>query len=297
MPLITIPNRREFLRTVAVSTGVTALSAQLTSAQTANPKSIHWAILSDTHLSADPKNEYRGFRPYDNLARVIPEVKKSNPEVVLINGDLARLEGLPADYELLKTMIQPIADQTPLCLSLGNHDDRKNFLTTFEKPAKGQPQPVQNRNVLVVDQPPVRILVLDSLMTVNQAPGLLGKAQRGWLDGYLKSSDQTPVLIFVHHTVDDSDSGLLDADRLLAMVTPHKKVKAIIFGHSHMYRYTQVAGIHLINVPAIGYNFADSEPVGWVDSVIAKDGGDFTLHAFGGNTQQNGKTTSLHWRG
>ena len=293
MPLITVPNRRRFL----LAAGAAVLAPKLTTAQTANAKSIHWAILSDTHLSADSKNEYRGFRPYDNLLRVIPEVRKANAEVVLINGDLARLEGLSADYDLLKTMLQPIADLTPLCLSLGNHDDRKNFLAMFGKSGRGQPQPVQDRNVLVVDQPPVRILVLDSLMAVNQAPGLLGKTQRGWLDGFLQSSDQTPVLIFVHHTVDDSDTGLLDADRLLAMVMPHKKVKAIVYGHSHMYRYTQISGIHLINVPAIGYNFADSEPVGWVDSVIAKDGGDFTLHAFAGNTQQNGKTTSLHWRG
>ncbi len=293
MPLLTVPNRREFLR----ATGISAVAACFPRVQAASAKSIHWAILSDPHLSADPKNENRGFRPYDNLARVIPEVRKAKPEVVLINGDLARLEGLPADYDLLKTMLQPMAEETPLCLSLGNHDDRKNFLAALGKPGKGQQQPVKDRNVLVVDQPPVRILVLDSLMAVNQAPGLLGKSQRGWLDGFLKSSDQTPVLIFVHHTVDDSDTGLLDADRLLAMVTPHKKVKAIVYGHSHMYRYTQVAGIHLINVPAVGYNFADSEPVGWVDSVISKDGGEFTLHAFGGNTGQNGKTTSLHWRG
>ncbi|MEP6534986.1 MAG: metallophosphoesterase [Bryobacteraceae bacterium] len=290
MPLITLPSRRDFFRTAGAAT----VAARWTAAQ---PKSIHWAILSDTHLSADPKNEYRGFRPYDNLTGVIPAVQKARPEVVLINGDLARLEGLPADYQLLKTMLQPIAEQTPLCLSLGNHDDRKNFLTALGKPAKGQPQPVQNRNVLVVDQPPVRILVLDSLMAVNQAPGLLGKAQRGWLDGYLKASDSTPILIFVHHPVDDSDTGLMDADRLLAIVTPHRKVKAIVYGHTHMYRYTQVDGIHLINVPAIGYNFTDSEPVGWVESVISTAGGEFTLHAFGGNMQGNGKTTSLHWRG
>jgi len=180
MPLITLPSRRDFFR----SAGAAVVASRLCTAQA---KSIHWAILSDTHLSADPKNEYRGFRPYDNLAGVMPEVQKAKPEVVLINGDLARLEGLPADYELLKTMLRPMADQTPLCLSLGNHDDRNNFLAAMGKPAKGQPQPVQNRNILVVDQPPVRILVLDSLMAVNQAPGLLGKAQRRWLDEYLKS--------------------------------------------------------------------------------------------------------------
>jgi len=292
MPLLTHPNRRQFLQGI----GASAIASRIAAAQTAAPKAIHWAILSDTHLSADQANEYRGFKPYDNLKRVIPDVQKVNPEVVLINGDLARLEGLPADYQLLKTMLEPISSNTPLCLSLGNHDHRKNFSDALGKSNKGQAQAVQNKNVLVIDQPPVRILVLDSLMVVNQGAGLIGKSQRAWLDGYLQSSDETPVLIFVHHNIDDGDSALLDSDRLLALVTPHKKVKAIVFGHSHKYVYTQIAGIHLINVPAVGYNFADSEPVGWVDSTITKDGGDFTLHAFAGNTAQNGKTTSLRWR-
>ena len=292
MPLLTRPSRREFFRLA----GSSALASKLVLAQ-GNSKSIHWAILSDTHLATDQKNEYRGFRPYDNLKRVIPEVQRANPDVVLINGDLARLEGIHSDYELLKSMMQPIADRTPICLSLGNHDDRKNFFGVFGTPVKGQPQPVQNKNVLVVDQPPVRILILDSLMIVNQAAGLLGKAQRKWLADYLQSSDQTPTLIFVHHTLDDGDGSLLDAEKLLAIVTPHKKVKAIFYGHSHAYRYDNSNGLHLINVPAIGYNFADTEPVGWVDSVITKDGADLTLHAFGGNMQKNGKLTSLEWRG
>ena len=292
MPLLIRPNRREFLRTAGA-----AFAGKTLFAQTAAPKSIHWAILSDTHLSADPKNEFRGFKPYDNLKRVIPEVQRAKPEVVLINGDLARLEGLAADYELLKSTMQPIAADTPLCLSLGNHDDRKNFMTVMGKPAKGESQPVKDKNVLVVEQPPVRILVLDSLMVVNQAAGLLGRGQRWWLEGFLKASDETPTILFIHHNIDDGDTALLDTDRVLALLKPIKKVKAIVYGHTHVYRYDQIGGIHMINVPAVGYNFADSEPVGWVDSTIAKDGGDFTLHAFGGNMAQNGKTTSLQWRG
>jgi 3',5'-cyclic AMP phosphodiesterase CpdA len=295
MPLLTRPSRRQFLQVA----GSSALASKLALAQsiTSESKSIHWAILSDTHIATDQKNEYRGFRPYDNLKRVIPEVQQANPDVVIINGDLARLEGIQSDYELLKSVMNPISDRTPMCLSLGNHDDRKNFFDVFGTPVKGQPQPVENKNVLVLDQPPVRILVLDSLMIVNQAAGLLGKAQRHWLADYLQKSDQTPTLIFVHHTMDEGDSSLLDADRLLAIVTPHKKVKAIVYGHSHAYRYDTAGGIHLINVPAIGYNFMDSEPVGWVDSVITKDGADLTLRAFGGNMQKNGRLTSLEWRG
>ena len=75
------------------------------------------------------------------------------------------------------------------------------------------------------------------------------------------------MLLFIHHQLDDGDGSLVDSDRLLAIVTPHRKVKAVIYGHTHRYRYDAVSGIHLINLPAVGYNFADQEPVGWVDSV------------------------------
>jgi hypothetical protein len=103
-------------------------------------------------------------------------------------------------------------------------------------------------------------------------------------------------VIFVHHTLDDQDGSLLDSDRLFSIVKPHRKVKAILYGHSHVYRFDTVDGIHLINLPAIGYNFGDTEPVGWVAAHLTAQGGEFKLSAIGGNLERNGKTTSLRWR-
>ena len=48
---------------------------------------------------------------------------------------------------------------------------------------------------------------------------------------------------------------------------------------------------------ALGYNFADHAPVGWVEATLSADGGDFKLHAIGGNTEGDGKVTSVSWRG
>ena len=57
-----------------------------------------------------------------------------------------------------------------------------------------------------------------------------------------------------------------------------------------------IEGIHLINLPAVGYNFNDREPVGWVEARLAGDGGEFILHAVGGNREMDGRVTPLHWR-
>jgi 3',5'-cyclic AMP phosphodiesterase CpdA len=131
---------------------------------------------------------------------------------------------------------------------------------------------------------------------VNQVAGLLGKAQREWLDRYLAAADPRPTVLFVHHTLGDGDGELLDADALFRIVRPYAKVKAIFYGHSHQYSFREERGIHLVNLPAVGYNFNDKEPVGWVDASFSPKGVELTLRAFAGNREQDGATTSLAWR-
>ena len=125
---------------------------------------------------------------------------------------------------------------------------------------------------------------------------MLGRAQRAWLDRFLAAEDARPTLLFVHHTLDDEDGSLADVPRLLDIVKPRRQVKAIVFGHSHRYSFDTLDGMHLVNLPAVGYNFGDQEPVGWVDSTLMAEGGEFTLRAIGGNREKHAKTVSLAWR-
>ena len=287
MPLISLPglSRRAFtLAPLGIMMSRAASSTQ------------HWALLSDTHIPANADDAYRGFKPVENLKQVVQQVVAAKPEGALICGDLARLEGLMPDYAQLKSLVAPIAVQSPLAMTLGNHDDRKNFLASFGGAQQGK-QSVQGKHVIVIDGPAVRIVMLDSLLQANVTPGQLGKTQRTWLSEYLKNSDKKPTLIVVHHPLDDGDGSLTDFEYLFQIVKPHKKVKAILYGHTHVYQYGVADGIHLVNLPAIGYNFTDSQPVGWVESKLSAEGGEFTLHSIGGNQEKNGKTVSLKWRG
>lgn len=286
MPFATLPNptRRTF--------GL-ALAGAL-SVQAAGPET-RWALLSDTHIPADPMNEYRGFKPVENLKQVVPQVAAWKPEGVLVCGDLARLEGLAGDYSALKTLMSPVMTGAPCALALGNHDNRENFLAGFGAQQTGA-QPVKGKHAVSIDAGPVRIVALDSLVMPNYTPGYLGKAQRQWLADYIDQVDARPIVICVHHTLDDSDGALLDAPRLFDIVKTRRKVKAILFGHSHEYDFETWEGVHLINLPAVGYNFRDSEPVGWVEGVFRADGAAFTLRAIGGNRGGDGKTTEVKWR-
>lgn len=290
MPLLTNAlTRRSLLQSLGAGI-VCTLGAEAQNA------AVRWALLSDTHLSADMANAYRGFRPFENLSKVLPEVTAWKPEGLLIDGDLARLEGLAADYERLKSMLEPLMAKTPSGFTMGNHDDRKNFLASFGGPGKGAAQPVKDKHVIVIEAGAVRFILLDSLFEVNVVAGLLGKTQRDWLATYLGGGDQKPTLIFLHHTLDDRDSSLMDADRFLGTVSKHPQVKAVFYGHSHRYAYDTLNGMHLVNLPAVGYNFTDDQPVGWVQALVTKDGADLTLRSIGGNQEANGKIRSLAWR-
>src|SRR5438034_4143275 len=289
-------SRRSFLLTATRGLAGAALIPECRLAgEEASEKPVHLALISDTHVAADPKNEYRGFLPWQNLKKVVRQLIGARPDGVILDGDAARLTGEIADYGAIRQLLAPLAEQAPVYIGLGNHDDRDNFFKVFDHPS-GNRQKVAGKHVLVIERPSMRLIVLDSLLYVNRVAGLLGKAQREWLARYLAESDVRPTVIFVHHTLGDGDGELLDVERLFQVTRPHKTVKAIIYGHSHKYAFSQEDGMHLINIPAVGYNFSDDEPVGWVDAVFTTNGVDLKLRAFAGNRAADGKSRSLAWR-
>lgn len=291
-------NRRNFIKAGLGALGtVVAFNAGCSPAlmKKAKEEEVRWALLSDTHIPEDVNNNYRGFYPYQNLQKVVPDIISVLPDGVAITGDLARLSGQPGDYANLKKLLEPIAEKRPVFLALGNHDDRENFIKVFEK-TSGEKQPVKGKHVIVADKPPVRFIILDSLLYVNKVPGLLGKAQRQWLANYLTECDDTPTILCFHHTLEDGDGDLLDLPRLYSAIKSIRKVKAIVYGHSHEYKFSEFEGIHLINIPAVGYNFNDVEPVGWVEAALTTKGGRFKLHAIAGNTDSDQSLTKLAWR-
>ncbi len=290
-------HRRGFIESAALGCTFAALAGCRSSTSTprdARGPSLRLALLSDTHIPGDRINGHRGFNPWENLRRIVPEVLQAKPEGVILNGDAARLEGLPGDYAELLQLLAPVAAEAPVYIGLGNHDDRKNFGQALTAPS-GLRQAVKEKHVLVIEHTVIRIVVLDSLQFVNKAPGLLGKEQRSWLAGFLSTHRDRPVALFVHHTLDDNDGDLLDAPRLFELLRHHHHVKAIFYGHSHVWSRTRREGIHMVNLPAVGYNFRDLDPLGWVDARFHDTGVDLTLRAFAGNAADHGKTHPILW--
>ncbi len=294
--IISKTDRRTFLKKMSSAAGSIALMGAFGAfPSSAKAEPLHLALLSDLHIPEDTTNNYRGFYPYENLKTAAPLVAESGAKGAVLTGDLARLTGEPGDYAHLKQLLDPVMNKMPVAMTLGNHDHREHFLDAFT-PASGERQNLQNKYVLVIDHPKVQLILLDSLLATNVTPGLLGKQQRRWLDDHLKENKKKAVMIFFHHTLGDGDNDLLDVDKLFDIISPYRQVKAVFYGHSHVYRYGTRNGIHLINLPALGYNFTPKQPIGWIEASIDHRGGQFTLHATGGNKEHDGETTRLVWR-
>mgnify|MGYP001396241431 CR=1 FL=1 len=284
-------SRRGFLRGgLAWAAGVAALGpARVFGAD--RDECTRWAFLSDTHVAADPDNQYRKFYPYRNLREVAGQIAYTPPDGVIITGDLARLHGQVEAYENLKKLLTPITERRPVYLGLGNHDKRDDFSQAFAAGA-GDIRTVEDKHVVTAVAGPMRLIVLDSLIT-DRAAGLLGQSQRLWLSNYLAMSDDRPTILFFHHR---PQIDLLDSQRLFDIIQPVAKVKAVVYGHSHKFGFSEYKGIHLINLPATGYNMSQKQPVGWVEARLTDKGGDFALHAIGGDRESDGCCERLVWR-
>ncbi len=281
-------NKRRFLTmSLAATSGMLSLPPECD----ARDDTTRWAFLSDTHIHGNPQYRFRGFCTYQNLRKITDQIGADMPEGLVITGDLARSRGSADAYENFKSLLAPIARERPIHLCIGNHDHREDFRLAFTGSARTAA--IEDRHIVTAMAGPIRMIVLDTLLYVNTFPGMLGKLQRVWLETYLGASDETPTILFCHHA---PRADLLDTRRLFEIISPARKVKALIFGHSHRYEFSQRDGIHLINLPATGYNFTGAQPVGWVEARLTSQGGEFTLHAVGGNTNQHGSKRFLHWR-
>ncbi len=288
-------SRRDFLRTTVLGGAAWIFAGCRTATPgSGGPRELNLALLSDTHIPANAGETYRGFNPCDNLRSAVPALLATRPDGAILCGDAARLEGKLEDYHQLRMLLEPLTATVPAYIGLGNHDDRANFLKVFSPPA-GTCAAVDGKHVTVIEHPAIRMIVLDSLLYVNKVAGLLGRAQRTWLSRFLPTMGDRPAALFVHHTLGDNDGDLLDAGTLFDLVRPHRQVKAIFYGHSHVWEIGQRDRVRLINLPALGYNFRDQEPVGWVEARFRAEGVSLTLHALGGNRANDGRAFAVHW--
>jgi 3',5'-cyclic AMP phosphodiesterase CpdA len=290
--------RREFLARLLAASAVLAVQP-LWAARAPRKAPDYFALFSDTHVAGDAGSVNRKVNMTDHLRQAAQAVLdgKDLPTDVLVAGDLALNKGEREDYQQLKRLLTSLrTGGLPLWLAMGNHDDRENFRSEFQEAGMKE---MKSHEVAMVKARKANWFILDSLEKTLQTPGLLGSEQLQWLAASLDRNSKKPALIVVHHNpgTQDNIGGLKDTDALLEVLRPRKHVKALIFGHTHRWGITKdESGIHLINLPPVAYVFRDSDPSGWVEARLRKNGMDLTLRPVGPAHEAHEKTTELEWR-
>ncbi|HOC56562.1 MAG TPA: metallophosphoesterase [Verrucomicrobiota bacterium] len=293
-------SRRQFLVRSLAGGAALALAPELFAAtKRSDPDS--WALLSDIHLSADASMVQRGISMTDHFGCVTRELLalRKRPAGVFITGDCAYNSGQLADYAQLARLLQPLRQgQIPVCIALGNHDNRERFWEAQEE-ERAAKRPLADKQVALVRTPRANWFVLDSLEKTLSTPGLLGQAQLDWLARSLDANRDKPALVLAHHNPGTmaSVSGLKDTEALLAVIRPRKQVKAYIFGHTHAWHVEQdPSGIHLITLPPVAYVFRRDDPAGWVHATLKRNGIRLELRCVDATHIAHGQVIKLQWR-
>lgn len=214
--------------------------------------------LSDTHIMADPCREQHGMNPYTSLERIIAQICTLDPPpaFVMFTGDLINDDD-PQSYRHLKQL----TDRLPVStyFAMGNHDLRQPFRHVL----LGETAPGTAPYYYAFAAGGYRFVVLDSLVE-GEVGGALDATQLAWLDETLGEAPQQSTVVFVHHPPVPTGVDWLDAhvitnsSPLLDVLSVHRQVRRVFFGHVHMAVQTSARGVHCTSVPSTCYQFGDA---------------------------------------
>lgn len=244
----------------------------------ADPDSIYFVQVTDTHLFGDPGKRLLGVNTQESFEAVIKAVSNLDPtpEFLLLTGDLAQ-DGTPATYTRLKHHLQTIG--IPCYWLAGNHDKLLPMHTILE--GEGiHPQKRFSRGnwtfiLLNSHRPgkdsghldPVELEALQQALTETASSGqhvLLSlhhppfEVQAQWLDG----------------------SALQEPEQLFEILDPFDHVRLVLCGHVHQdFQYSR-HGVDYLSCPSTCIQFKPQSDTFSLD-VIAPGFRQVWLHADG----------------
>ena len=214
--------------------------------------------ITDTHLLADTSLEAHGVNPYHNLERIITHVLHLDPPptFVIFTGDLISDDD-PRSYCHVKRLANRLT--SPVYFAMGNHDLRQPFRRIVLEEASPGAEPY----FYVFDAAGYRFVVLDTVVE-GQVAGELDAAQLGWLDNTLAEGSRQRTVLFMHHPPVRTGVDWLDAypfgngGDLLNILTSHRQVQRVFFGHVHMPTHITERGVQFSSAPSSAYQFGDA---------------------------------------
>jgi 3',5'-cyclic AMP phosphodiesterase CpdA len=301
---ITLPpiSRRGFLKGILAAGATALLPRNVWGAPQTSFDVDRLALLSDVHIHANRAEICRGANMFDCFAATSKQVLALDalPANVLINGDCAFRSGQPDDYATLIEALKPLREGgMPVHLGLGNHDHRANLAAACGI-ADHRIASLHDHRVALLHLPTTDWYILDSLKVTHTTPGTLGRDQLAWLKRSLDARSDRPAVLMMHHQPDErvgnKITGLTDTHELMSIILPRGQVKAVLFGHTHVWENYTRDGVHFINLPSNAYAFREGPPTGWVDARLNLGGMTLQLYTHQPAHPQNKQQIEFPWR-
>ena len=177
------------------------------------------AHISDIHVAE------QHFLP-DMLARVIREINKIEPEIVVVTGDLTE-NGYQSEFKRARNYIEEIECKVKVVIP-GNHDARNVGYLGFEE--------IFGHRSIIEKYGGVTIAGIDSSQP-DLNDGHVGREKYGWIEKCL-DTDGFKVVALHHHLISVPKTGregniLIDAGDVLELLT-RCGTDLVLCGHKHV---------------------------------------------------------------
>lgn len=193
--------------------------------------------ISDIHFCqsyAEAEKGYDGMiakmgNPLTHVAASLAHAKQQMPiDLLVISGDLTE-EGTVEDYRYLKNWFYEQIGETPMIVTLGNHDHKGNFRVGWLEEERSE---AAYNAILSFES--VHIVSFDSSVQGN-ADGQMTDRQFDWLGEQLEALNDKPIILVTHHHLvahQASTPPLPESARLLEVMNNYS-ILALFNGHTH----------------------------------------------------------------
>lgn len=250
------------------------------------------AQITDIHLGFEPDSPSEFNRQRLDRALAALLAMDPRPDLLLATGDLTD-RGDADSYARLRDAVAGLP--FPVYMALGNHDERATFRTVF-------PQASFDDGFLqyVVETPPLRLLVLDTLEEGRHGGAFCERRAR-WLSARLDEAPDARTLIVQHHPPVEAGIPWMNTDpaeawvaRLAACLRGRDNVVGIVCGHIHRAMATRWEGLVVATCPStapqVALDFRPIDPdVPDERDLIVADPPAYALHWW------NGRELVTHW--
>lgn len=160
-----------------------------------------------------------------------------NDKFLIACGDISQ-RGDAEDFQAFRDILAP---EFPVYTTLGNHDIYYDGWYNYRE--------ILGKSCYTFKAgPSVRFVSFDS------ANGTLGRKQKNWLEGVLKSSGEPLCFVFTHFELFSPNSTTIqqytDIEEAYYLIHLFKKtgVDYVFMGHSHDYYDKKINGTHYVNI-------------------------------------------------